>query len=554
MGYQRDQPDLIILKKLNNSTYQPEGALETARFFMSGSASLILAGNNSTVDPYLPVVWADFTTPDIQGPDWIDNSGTTGNRMVTDSTGTLTWAPHNLLLNSATLSTQTVTVTVGATNILSFYGTGSITLSGGATGTLTGTGASNRVSLVITPTTASLTLTVSGSVTQAQLERVTYQTQPRQWIETGATQVFLPRYDHNGATTPATPIGMLIEEQRQNLLVNTEQFDAAGWAKGNLVTTGMANVVSAPDGKISADKIVENTTASVNHFAGQSVSVTSGMAYTVSCFARSNGRNIVVEFASGGFGVNKQATFNLSNGTSSELAGVTASISNVGNGWYRFVATCTATATASTALYFILDNSGSQIYTGDGSSGVYLWGAQLEAGSFATSYIPNLASSGVATRLADVPVVNATAFAASFSSIRGTYAVQFRTNWTGTATGSAIILEFDNANNRIVSILPSSNTAVSQVSGGSNLVATGSVVGSTSRVALSYDAAGRSITSNGGTVATSAVAFPTNMTVNRIGQNFGSANMNGYLQSFAYYSTRLPDATLKQKSTVGAAY
>ncbi|MFV3388434.1 hypothetical protein ACNFCJ_24020, partial [Pseudomonas sp. NY15364] len=67
----------------------------------------------------------------------------------------------NLLLNSATLATQSVTVTAVA-HTLSFYGTGSVTLSGAATGTLTGTGAGNRVSLTFTPTAGTLTLTVSG--------------------------------------------------------------------------------------------------------------------------------------------------------------------------------------------------------------------------------------------------------------------------------------------------------------------------------------------------------------------------------------------------------
>ena len=78
----------------------------------------------------------------------------------------------NLLLNSGTLSTQSVTVTAVA-HTLSFTGTGTITLTGTSTaGPLvgTGTGESNRVSLKFTPTAGSLTLTVSGTVTNAQLE------------------------------------------------------------------------------------------------------------------------------------------------------------------------------------------------------------------------------------------------------------------------------------------------------------------------------------------------------------------------------------------------
>lgn len=76
----------------------------------------------------------------------------------------------NILLNSATLSTQNVTVSA-TSYTLSFYGTGTITLSGVSTaGPLVGTGTNNRVTLTFTPTAGTLTLTITGTVTNAQLE------------------------------------------------------------------------------------------------------------------------------------------------------------------------------------------------------------------------------------------------------------------------------------------------------------------------------------------------------------------------------------------------
>jgi hypothetical protein len=85
-------------------------------------------------------------------------------------------AATNLLLNNATLSTQSVTVTAAA-HTLSIFGTGTVTLTGTSTaGPLAGTGANNRVSLTFTPTAGSLTLTVSGSVTKGQLETGTVAT------------------------------------------------------------------------------------------------------------------------------------------------------------------------------------------------------------------------------------------------------------------------------------------------------------------------------------------------------------------------------------------
>ena len=84
----------------------------------------------------------------------------------------------NLLLNSETLSTQSVTVT-NVAHTLTFEGTGTVTLSGASTaGPLEGTGATDRVSLTFTPTAGSLTLTVSGSVKFANLEIGTFGTSP----------------------------------------------------------------------------------------------------------------------------------------------------------------------------------------------------------------------------------------------------------------------------------------------------------------------------------------------------------------------------------------
>jgi len=106
---------------------------------------------------------------------------------IEDSRLVMEGAQTNVLLNSATLSTQSVTVTAQVYT-LSMQGTGSITLSGAATGTLTGTGAANRVRFIFTPSAGTLTLTVSGSVTYATLVAGGALNQMlTSWIPTGAT-------------------------------------------------------------------------------------------------------------------------------------------------------------------------------------------------------------------------------------------------------------------------------------------------------------------------------------------------------------------------------
>lgn len=95
----------------------------------------------------------------------------------TGGTGHISLEPQstNLFLNSATLSTQSVTTTA-ASHTISFYGTGSITLSGTHSATINGTGANNRVSLTFTPSSGSLNCTVSGTVTNAQIEALAFAT------------------------------------------------------------------------------------------------------------------------------------------------------------------------------------------------------------------------------------------------------------------------------------------------------------------------------------------------------------------------------------------
>lgn len=188
-----------------------------------------------------------------------------------------------------------------------------------------------------------------------------------------------PRLEYDPSTGEA--LGYLSEGAATNLLTFSEEFDDASYSKIN--STVSKNQIIAPDGTKSADKLVEDATAAAQHRLDKTFTFTA-LPYSFSVYAKAAERNRIVlrVDTTGGLHV-----FNLEDGTVSGTSGdSTAEISFVGDGWYRCSVTVTAVATAGIVRINLDDGTGIT-YDGDGSSGVYLWGAQNEALPFASSYI-----------------------------------------------------------------------------------------------------------------------------------------------------------------------
>lgn len=235
-----------------------------------------------------------------------------------------------------------------------------------------------------------------------------------------STAYYGPRFDYDPVTLQ--PKGLLIEEQRTNLTSWSE--DATQWGAGSNMGTTLSNQTTAPDGTVTADKIVENT-ANSTHFLSQTqtTTYTSGTAYTRSIFLKLAERRYASVYLPGtNFpAAGRTAVFDLQTGTVvSTESGVTSSIVKYPNDWYRCIITAIATSTGSGHVggTAISDNPTMLSYLGDGTSGIFVWGAQLEAGAFATSYIPTVAAQ--VTRAADVATITGTNFSGFYNQNEGT--------------------------------------------------------------------------------------------------------------------------------------
>jgi len=183
----------------------------------------------------------------------------------------------------------------------------------------------------------------------------------------------------------------LIEEVPVNKFKYSEQFDNAVYSLTSSSIT--ANAINSPIGTLTADKLVENTENNLHRVGQGAIAVTSGQVYTFSFYAKAAERNELelqrINTSGTVFNSINVTTADLTNGTLSVGSNVTASnIESVGDGWYRISISLTAIATGSGGLNIGMQKDGNVLYAGDGFSGVYLWGFQMNSGSTAKPYFP----------------------------------------------------------------------------------------------------------------------------------------------------------------------
>ena len=173
---------------------------------------------------------------------------------------------------------------------------------------------------------------------------------------------------------------------RTNEMTRSEELDNADWNKIRSSIT--ANALTSPDGSTAADKLVEDTTMANSHLMEQLFSFTSGQATTFSVYAKKGERDRLRLRPGNTVTYPADTTFDLTAGTVDTILLGSAAIEDVGDGWYRCSITADAGATAATNVQaYLVDTLTNVLYNGDGTSGLYLWGAQLEEANSASSYI-----------------------------------------------------------------------------------------------------------------------------------------------------------------------
>lgn len=298
-----------------------------------------------------------------------------------DANNLISFCPNNLLVHSNVLDSQRVK-TIQGRYILTFYGSGTIALSGTVSNTLVGNTSGARSTLVIYPTAGELTLTVTGDVYDAQLELVTYTTTPSTYKSSGSKPYYGPRIESGE---------LLFEVGSDNLVTNCTNPVLAN----TLCTIGTI-VDQYPDGSNQGPLWTRTSTSAA--YSTYSISKTTEEDYySFSMYIKkTTGRYVTLALSSSAATL-VQATFDLDTATVINITGgptnisghlVSANIEQAALGFFRvWVRAYSDTSTTLNSIFSFSSSTTPYIDT-ILSTGKY-WGLQLEKLPVPTSIILN---------------------------------------------------------------------------------------------------------------------------------------------------------------------
>jgi uncharacterized RmlC-like cupin family protein len=370
-------------------------------------------------------------------------------------------------------------------------------------------------------------------------------------IESVASGV--PRIDWLGQSCPA----LLVEPSAQNLVLQSAGFEVSGnWSPTNItVTTGSTAAFTAPNGSTNADLLTATASGSARII--QSFSFVSGTTYTYSAFAKAGSGFFGLTMENGGVASGAAVIWNLNTGalavSGTAGAGYTLQsqgIENYGNGWYR----CRMTVLLSVSVAGNIRANTSDgtmtstiIQSASGNT-AYIWGAQLETGAVATTYIPT--TTGAFTRNADQISASGALVSGLIGQSEGTIYLEFNVTAIG-VEGYGIRLVASSFDNSVHIRRGSGNAIALELrSAGSSVFAQSLAITGFIKAAIAYKSGDIAAYINGtqvGTTSTSAFTFGSTFTSVNLGAfNSTTAFLNDRIRSAALYTTRLSDDQLAE--------
>ena len=335
----------------------------------------------------------------------------------------------------------------------------------------------------------------------------------------------IPCLDYTNGSCPS----ILVQPQRTNVLLRSEEFDNAYWINNG--ATIIANDTTSPDGTTNADRL----TATGGGFGIVRFSTWNATNKVASCFVKANTSNIfriANVSASGG-----SVTFNLSTLNITATTGFTGTIEVFKDGWFR----CTAIDTLGRSGTFSLGVTSV-------SESVYIWGAQLEAGSYATSYIPTVGST--VTRNSDV--ISKTGISDLIGQTEGTVFLDANIS---TRSNTRFLLDLqDGTNNDVFQFVLNGNTLTVNIFDSGILQASlnGGFCLGRKKIALGYKLNDFVLYVDGVQISTdTSGTIPTTSLIALGHLNISSGyELGDSINSTVLYKTRLDNATLSQLTTL----
>jgi hypothetical protein len=365
---------------------------------------------------------------------------------------------------------------------------------------------------------------------------------------TTTAALWLPRFENDPITGDAR--GLLIEGGTTNVVTGSSG------GTGLTITTA---AITSPTGVVDGIRALKSDTTTPRYFRWvTTVTPTVNTTYTASMFVKRGNVDMTTSLeynASGDWGgTGWIANFSVTatGVTVSSTSAATATVQDVGNGWYRVTATFTTGATTPTANGLILCK-----VSGTTNDFIYFWGGQLEAQAFASSYIPT--TTATVARGADVALMTGTNFSSWYNQAEGTIFAISQGLPQGAPTG--VLYQVDDGTNAERQLaFPASGGSSVQVTArthDNNVINNSFAFSSVNsllpiRVAYAYASGNYGGSCNGSntqTAASSGVPTVNKLSVGLIASGTNSTWINTTISRIAYWPTRLPDATLQALTT-----